>query len=119
MDSLRRIVCVAALWLCFVVSGNLALAQDNSENIKIGSILILTGEGASVGTASERGIDMAIQDINAKGGVLGKPLAVIHQDDHGDPKTAIDGASGSLKSDGHRGFVKAHVLRKIVQGVPQ
>jgi len=57
--------------------------------IKIGSILILTGEGSSWGQASRNGIDMAIEKINAEGGVNGQKLEAVHQDDQGDSKTAV------------------------------
>lgn len=60
-----------------------------NDPIMIGSILILSGEGAAWGVASQRGIDMAITDINNSGGVLGRPLVVNHQDDAGDPKQSI------------------------------
>ena len=46
------------------------------KTIKIGSILILSGSsgGASLGNAERNGIDMAIEEINSKGGVLGRKL---------------------------------------------
>lgn len=60
------------------------------EPVRIGSILILSGEGASWGTASKNGIDLAVEQVNATGGIHGRPLMVSHQDDKGDPKAGID-----------------------------
>lgn len=74
---------------------------DDSDSIKIGSVLILTGEGASWGNAARNGIDMAVEKINAAGGLLGKRLIAVHQDDHGDPKTSIS-AFRQLTSEGAR-----------------
>ncbi|MEK6961109.1 MAG: ABC transporter substrate-binding protein [Nanoarchaeota archaeon] len=65
-------------------------ATADLSPIKIGSILILTGEGAAWGNAERNGIDMAIEDINAKGGIGGRMLTVDHQDDKSDPKLALD-----------------------------
>lgn len=59
------------------------------EVIRIGSISILTGEGASWGTAAKNGLSMAVDEINDKGGILGKKIVVDYQDDQGDPKTTI------------------------------
>ena len=59
------------------------------DPILIGSILILTGEGASWGTAARNGIDMALESVNQSGGLLGRKIVVDHQDDQGDPKKSI------------------------------
>lgn len=60
------------------------------EPIKIGSILILTGDGSSWGNASKNGIDMAIEKINSAGGIDGRMLQVSHQDTpSSDAKTAV------------------------------
>jgi len=63
--------------------------QASGEIIKIGSILILTGEGASWGEAARNGIDLAVEEINNRGGVNNKNLVVIHEDDESDPKKAV------------------------------
>ncbi|MDB5258934.1 MAG: Extracellular ligand-binding receptor [Candidatus Taylorbacteria bacterium] len=57
--------------------------------IKIGGILILSGDGASWGEGSKNGIDLAIEDVNKRGGVNGKKLSISYEDDMGDPQKAI------------------------------
>lgn len=42
------------------------------ETIKIGGIMSMTGGGASIGKTAEVGWKLAIEDINAAGGILGK-----------------------------------------------
>ena len=61
-----------------------------NSTIKIGSVLILTGEGSSWGQASRNGIDMAIEKINAEGGVNGQKLEAVHQDDQGGATNAVN-----------------------------
>jgi ABC-type branched-subunit amino acid transport system substrate-binding protein len=47
--------------------------SNKGENtIKIGSILILSGEGSSWGTSEQNGIDMAVEKINLDGGLMEK-----------------------------------------------
>lgn len=84
----RTVVFLLALVLAFF-SSSFAVAEEQKEPIQIGSILYLTGEGSAWGNASKNGIEMAISDINKKGGVLGRKLVASHQDDQGEPNHAI------------------------------
>lgn len=63
--------------------------QTPQDTIQIGSILILTGDGASWGIATKNGMEMALDKINSEGGVLGKKLQVSYEDDHYDKNAAI------------------------------
>ncbi|WP_438481397.1 ABC transporter substrate-binding protein [Oleiharenicola lentus] len=56
-----------------------------AEPIRIGEIGPLTGKEAAFGQQAHRGILMAIDEINAKGGVLGRPLAVVAEDNQSKP----------------------------------
>ena len=79
---MKRILYILAIALLIV-----GCTPDNE--IKLGSILILTGDGAAWGEASRNGIDLAIQEINENGGINGKKITVNHQDDNSDPKKAV------------------------------
>jgi len=59
------------------------------ETIKLGSVMILSGEGSNWGNAAKNGIDLAIKEINDAGGIDGKTLSVNHQDNKGDPKDSL------------------------------
>jgi branched-chain amino acid transport system substrate-binding protein len=60
-----------------------------SEEIKIGAILPLTGDLAVYGENMKNGMGLAVQEINDKGGINGKNLVVIYEDDQGDPKSSV------------------------------
>lgn len=73
-----------------------------SDTIVIGAITDLTGSGSVLGTACNNGWDMAINHINAAGGVNGKQLKLISYDTKSNPQealaayerlVAVDGAS--------------------------
>jgi branched-chain amino acid transport system substrate-binding protein len=49
---------------------------DVTKNLKLGAFLPLTGGLAFLGPASVGGVDLALSDINASGGVLGNPACV-------------------------------------------
>jgi branched-chain amino acid transport system substrate-binding protein len=55
----------------------------NNNTIKIGVYYPLTGEQASFGTASKTGIELAQKEVNAAGGILGRPVELIVEDDRG------------------------------------
>ena len=67
-----------------------ALAQ---ETVSIGAVLPLSGTNATIGEDQRRAIEIALEEVNANGGVLGKPFNVIIEDSGGKAQTAIDAAT--------------------------
>jgi len=59
------------------------------QEIKIGWIGPLSGEYASYGKMVKIGTDIALEEINAAGGINGKKLVVIYEDDQLDPKKGV------------------------------
>jgi branched-chain amino acid transport system substrate-binding protein len=55
-----------------------------NKEIKLGGIGPLTGEAATFGSSTKQGLDMAVEEWNAKGGVLGKKIKLFFADDKGD-----------------------------------
>lgn len=54
--------------------------NDNSETIKIGHFGSLTGNTATFGQETQRGLELAVEELNANGGVLGKKIELITED---------------------------------------
>src|SRR5271169_22298 len=78
-----------------ILAAALALTAGaaNAQNIPIAVVGPITGSNAALGEQMKRGAEMAVADINAKGGVLGKKLDLIEQDDACDPKQAVAAAN--------------------------
>lgn len=55
-------------------------ANDNSETIKIGHFGSLTGNTATFGQETQRGLELAVEELNANGGLLGKKVELITED---------------------------------------
>jgi branched-chain amino acid transport system substrate-binding protein len=53
---------------------------DAADTIKVGEFASLTGKEATFGTSSHEGTVLAIEEVNAAGGVLGKQLELIYED---------------------------------------
>lgn len=64
-------------------------SEPIKQDINIGVILELTCPLSRLGERSKRGMEMATEDINAMGGVLGKPLKLIVEDDKSNPKEGV------------------------------
>ena len=58
----------------------LASCAKQSQSIKIGEYASLTGKDASFGQTSPKGLTMALEELNAAGGVLGRKLELITED---------------------------------------
>jgi branched-chain amino acid transport system substrate-binding protein len=65
--------------LCF---GSVA---QGAEPIKIGMSMALTGPLAGTGKAALLGTQIWVEDINAKGGILGRPIQLMYYDDQSNP----------------------------------
>jgi branched-chain amino acid transport system substrate-binding protein len=67
--------------------------SGGGNTIKVGEFASLTGKEATFGTSSHEGTLLAIEEINAAGGVLGKQLELLTEDDQtkaGEPANAVN-----------------------------
>jgi branched-chain amino acid transport system substrate-binding protein len=72
------------------------------EPIKIGMPCALTGPGGEIGEQMRRGAEFWIKSVNAKGGLLGRPIQLFAQDTGGDPATCVRKAQDVVERDGCR-----------------
>lgn len=72
-----------------LVAANLLLAACGApEPLRIGYVGGLTGRTADLGTGGRNGIQMAVDRVNAAGGIKGRRIELILQDDANDPEQA-------------------------------
>jgi branched-chain amino acid transport system substrate-binding protein len=65
-----------------------ATASFSQEVIKIANIVELSGGGASAGTNFKNGVELAVKEINAAGGVMGKKIQTVTSDTQSNPGVA-------------------------------
>ncbi|MBP6483109.1 MAG: ABC transporter substrate-binding protein [Rhodoferax sp.] len=70
-----------------------------ADPIKIGSILSVTGPAAFLGDPELKTLQMYVEDINKKGGVLGRQLQLVHYDDGSDANKANGFAKRLIEDD--------------------
>ena len=79
--AMKRIALGAALTLG-------AITAFAADPIKIGSVLSVTGPAAFLGDPELKTLQLHVDEINKKGGVLGRPLELMHYDDGSDANKA-------------------------------
>ena len=79
---IRRFFTAAALTV-------LALPALAQETIKIGLVTALSGQSARAGEAITRGLTVAIDELNAAGGVLGRKFELVRRDDEANPQKGV------------------------------
>lgn len=73
---------------------------DIEEPIKIGAILILTGTGSNWGQNARGGADLAIDELNEKGGVIGRQIEIEYENNpNDDPSTAVTALNSLIARD--------------------
>ncbi|MCD5976861.1 ABC transporter substrate-binding protein [Pseudomonas phytophila] len=88
LPNLQRLLfpVAAAVTLNMAMFGG---AQAAEPPIKVGLVAALSGQSAKSGEALTRGLTMAINEVNAKGGVLGRQLELVRRDDESNPSKGM------------------------------
>src|SRR3712207_3120017 len=71
----------------------LAFAGGANAQIKMGAGAPITGPNATFGAQLKNGVEQAVEDINAAGGILGQKIQVVIGDDVSDPKQGVSVAN--------------------------
>ena len=101
--SRRRFLKGAALaggGALIATAGTLADVNDGAKAqgkaIPIGGITPLTGPGAPSGAEAKRGLELACEEVNAMGGILGRPVEPVFGDSKNRSADEVVGASNLL-----------------------
>src|SRR6202047_433494 len=95
LPSLVAVVGVALL----MSSPHDARAKLAGRNVKIGCMVSLTGKGAEWGQAAKLSMEIAVEEINAKGGIGGLPIALICYDTQTSEAEALKTVSRLVERD--------------------
>ena len=89
----RQVLSGSAAGAVSLATGLAAPAIAANEPIKIGYLPALTGPSSSTGVGINRGVQLALEDINNAGGVNGRKLELIVRDTQSDPTKAVNAVS--------------------------
>jgi branched-chain amino acid transport system substrate-binding protein len=99
MKILKKLRGVAAVLACASVVVFAGCKAKTSDTITIGGIFPLSGPVAVYGSECKKGVELAIEEINAAGGVNGKKIALASEDDEGDPVKTVNAYKKLTTSD--------------------
>lgn len=118
---LRKTMLAAAVAAAFI-----AAPSAEAEMLKFGNVAELSGSGATVGKAWTDAVNMAVEEINAAGGVLGQQLEVTTYDSQTDPQTsralvqkAIDDGAFLILGTVYSSSTIVNMLVTQQHGIPQ
>ena len=100
----RRLIAGSALGAAALKTGFVRRAAAETETIRIGFLPALTGPSSSTGIGINRGTIMAVDEINAAGGVNGRKIELITRDTQSDPTKAVNAATELTRRE------KVHVI---------
>ena len=93
---------LTTLAACGSGGGSASVGEDESSPaasgkaeqgaVNLGAVLPVTGASATIGEDQRRGVELAVEQINADGGVLGKDLNVVVEDSQGVAASSLDAA---------------------------
>ena len=115
--NLLRLPSIACLLVCGVWVAASTGARP-AEPIKIGAVLPFSGGVELYGQQAKLGLDLAAKEINAGGGILGRPVEIIYEDDKTDSTAAVAATQKLITSDGVLALVGPITSRNLDAIVP-
>jgi branched-chain amino acid transport system substrate-binding protein len=90
MDRLNTVRFSLLFLLVFLAPIMLHTGCGTDKNeVPIGVLFPMTGDAGSYGERGRNGVDLAVREINERGGIRGKKIRVIYEDSRADPKTGV------------------------------
>lgn len=109
---MKKIVGFAAL--VAMAFAFLGCSKKSSDTVKIGGVAPLSGSVAVYGVECKNGIDLAIEEINAAGGISGKKVEFVCEDDEGSPDKTVNAFKKLITKDGVK-----YVIGSLTSGCTQ
>ncbi len=102
--KVKKVIAVL-LFACMLVNVLVGCGSKQEDTLKIVMAGPLTGNSAQWGEAMKNGVQLAVDQLNDKGGVLGKKVEVSYEDDKGDPKEAVNVAQRIVTNSEYVGVI--------------
>src|SRR6266404_3909368 len=87
-NTMKRIFTGLVVFSSLLTSFACQSGGSNADKVRIGVFMSLTGSTANFGISSTNGIKLAAEEVNAKGGINGKQIDILVQDDRSDASEA-------------------------------
>ncbi len=87
LKKCRRLFSNLAIGLLLLLT--MTCREPGAESVDIGWIGALTGQNAAYGSMVRRGTELAVEEVNAAGGINGRPLRILYEDDQLLPQRGV------------------------------
>lgn len=106
------------LALTAIVAGAFLSCAGDKGEFRLGGVGPVTGEAATFGVSTKQGIEMAVAEWNAQGGVLGKRIKLAFADDKGDPAEGATVYTKLIQQDRVSAIVGTVMSKVSLAGAP-
>ena len=121
MKTARILLAVALLVTVFATAchpDREAQTTDTTSDIPVGVYAALTGDQAAFGNATVQGVKLAAEEINAAGGVLGRQIRLVIDDDQSRPDQAASVVTKLITSDNVIAVIGENSSTQSLAGAP-
>lgn len=105
--AIRIKAATAVLFSAIISTASISAAW--AEQLKLGVSLPLSGSASLAGTSIREGIEFAVKQANAKGGVFGEDVKIFVEDDEGNPTKGVTAVRKLIEQDGVVGISGTYV----------
>lgn len=98
LPTRRRVITLASTAAASLALPVWAWAQTG-DPIKIAALIPLTGGGGAYGPTMQRAAELVVNEVNAAGGVLGRKVQLLVEDDQTNPESAVRAARKLIDAD--------------------
>ena len=93
-------------------------SQNADDNVKIGAFLSLTGATAGYGISSSNSFKLATDEVNASGGILGRKVELVVEDDHSNTSEVAELVTKLIKQDKVHALLSETVSTRAMVAAP-
>lgn len=110
LEQKLKVLCCGGVLTASLLWPTGGFAQSNSSPLLVGAIVSATGPLALLGQAERDGIRLAEKVVNERGGIDGRPLRIIVEDDNSNPDTAVAKANALIGTSGLKAILGGSAL---------
>lgn len=107
------------LFSCALLSLSLLSCKKDPNVILIGEYGSLTGNTATFGQSTHDGVMLAFEEINNQGGILGKKIKIITEDDQSKPEEAKNAVLKLIKQNGVKAVIGEVASSRSLAAAPE
>jgi branched-chain amino acid transport system substrate-binding protein len=104
--------------MAIIITGAFLACDKGSKTFNLGGVGPVTGEAATFGVSTKNGIELAVSEWNAKGGVLDKQIKLSFADDKGDPAEGATVYTKLIEQDKVSAIVGTVMSKVSLAGAP-